>query len=210
MQSALLEAMAERQITVGRETYPLPDLYLVMATQNPIEQEGTYPLPEAQLDRFMLHVRIDYPDADQESAILELNRREARRQLGGAAGDGWRPIAQETVFQARREVLETYLAPALEQYLVQLVLATRQPQAYVPELEGSIDYGASPRASIALDRCARARAWLAGRDFVTPDDIQALCPDVLRHRVVLSYEAEAEGLTPDAFVAHLLEQVPVP
>ncbi len=210
VQSALLEAMAERQITVGRETYPLPDLYLVMATQNPIEQEGTYPLPEAQLDRFMLHVRIDYPDAAQESAILELNRREARQQLGEAAGEGWRPVSQETVFQARREVLETYLAPALEQYLVQLVLATRQPQAYVPELEGSIDYGASPRASIALDRCARARAWLAGRDFVTPDDIQALCPDVLRHRVVLSYEAEAEGLTPDAFVAHLLEQVPVP
>ncbi len=206
VQSALLEAMAERQITVGRKTYRLPELFLVMATQNPIEQEGTYPLPEAQLDRFLLHVRIDYPTPEQERRILALTREEALEDNGA----GPEPVAQEALLEARRDVLRVHLAEELETYIVQLVMATRRPQQYDPALEGRIQYGGSPRASIALDRCSRALAWLRGRDFVTPDDIQSLAFDVLRHRVLLSYEAEAEGLTPDGVIERLLEVVPVP
>jgi MoxR-like ATPase len=209
VQSALLEAMGERQITVGAQTYPLPELFLVMATQNPIEQEGTYPLPEAQLDRFLMYVRIGYPDADAERAILALNRDEARaaeRQPRRAA----EPVSQEVVFAARREVLDLYLAENLERYLIELVLATRTPARYGEDLARAIHYGASPRASIALDRCARAHAWLAGRDYVAPDDVQAVAHDVLRHRVLLTFEAEAEGLTPDALVTTLLQRVAVP
>ncbi|HHJ11969.1 MAG TPA: MoxR family ATPase [Chromatiales bacterium] len=206
VQSALLEAMAERQITVGRKTYRLPELFLVMATQNPIEQEGTYPLPEAQLDRFLLHVRIDYPTPEQERRILALTREEALEDNGA----GPEPVAQEALLEARRDVLRVHLAEELESYIVQLVMATRRPQQYDPALEGRIQYGGSPRASIALDRCSRALAWLRGRDFVTPDDIQSLAFDVLRHRVLLSYEAEAEGLTPDGVIERLLEVVPVP
>ncbi len=206
VQSALLEAMAERQITVGRKTYRLPELFLVMATQNPIEQEGTYPLPEAQLDRFLLHVRIDYPTPEQERRILALTREEALEDNGATP----EPVAQEALLAARRDVLRVHLAEELETYIVQLVMATRRPQQYDPALEGRIQYGGSPRASIALDRCSRALAWLRGRDFVTPDDIQSLAFDVLRHRVLLSYEAEAEGLTPDGVIERLLEVVPVP
>ncbi len=206
VQSALLEAMAERQITVGRKTYRLPELFLVMATQNPIEQEGTYPLPEAQLDRFLLHVRIDYPTPEQERRILALTREEALEDNGASP----EPVAQEALLEARRDVLRVHLAEELETYIVQLVMATRRPQQYDPALEGRIQYGGSPRASIALDRCSRALAWLRGRDFVTPDDIQSLAFDVLRHRVLLSYEAEAEGLTPDGVIERLLEVVPVP
>ena len=209
VQAALLEAMAERQITVAKTTYRLPELFLVMATQNPIEQEGTYPLPEAQLDRFLLHVKIDYPRAEHEKAILKLARSEARRQIGHEDIE-FRPINQQTLFGARREVLELYIAENLEEYLLQLVLATRDPGVYSEELSQWLEYGASPRATIALDRCAKARAWLAGRDFVTPDDIQALAFDVLRHRIILSYRAEAEGITPDHFIRELIAQVAVP
>jgi len=208
VQSALLEAMAERQITVGLVTYPLPRLFLVMATQNPIEQEGTYPLPEAQLDRFLMHVRIDYPDAAAEKQILALARNEARSDAPPLASAS--PLSQETLFQARDEVLDLHLADPLEDYLLTLVLATRSPGRFGQDLAGWVEYGGSPRASIALDRCARAHAWLAGRDFVAPEDIQAVAPDVLRHRVILSYEAEADGITPDRFVQELLRRVAVP
>jgi MoxR-like ATPase len=209
VQSAMLEAMGERQVTVGRDTYPLPALFLVMATQNPIEQEGTYPLPEAQLDRFLLHVRVDYPQAVAEAAILKLARARAREAL--ATPPGTRQIvSQAQVFAARAAVLAQHLAPQLEEYLVQLVLATRDPAHYGSELKRWVAYGASPRGTIALDRCARAHAWLAGRDYVTPEDVHAIAADVLRHRVLLSYEAEAEGITSDRVIATLLERVPLP
>ncbi len=209
VQSALLEAMGERQITVGAETYRLPDLFLVMATQNPIEQEGTYPLPEAQLDRFLMHLRIDYPDAETEREILRINRDEAR-STGGQPREMPEPISQQVVFEARRAALDLHLAPALEEYLIALVLATREPEKYDAGLARIIQYGASPRATIALDRCARAHAWLRGSEFVSPDDIQAVAPDVLRHRILLSFEAEAEGMTPDDVIDRLIELVAVP
>ena len=207
VQSALLEAMGERQVTVGRETYPLPDLFLVMATQNPIEQEGTYPLPEAQLDRFLLHVRVDYPDLETERAILRLNREQARHTPDTEPSV---ILTQAEVFAARRAILDLYMAPEVEDYLVHLILATRRAGAYARELEGWLRFGASPRATIALDRSARARAWLAGRDFVSPEDLQALAGDVLRHRVLLTYEAEAAGRSADDFIAALLAHVPAP
>ena len=208
VQSALLEAMAERQVTIGRVTYPLPKLFLVMATQNPIEQEGTYPLPEAQLDRFLMLVRIGYPDLRAERDILHLARAEAR-QLNE---DGTPPpllLTQENLFAARREVLDLHMAEALEEYIVQLVLATRDPDSYGKELRRWLQFGASPRATITLDRCARAHAWLHGRDYVSPEDVQAIALDVLRHRVLLSFEAEAEGIDSDRFVLELLRRVPV-
>ena len=209
VQSALLEAMAERQVTVGRVTYPLPDPFLVMATQNPIEQEGTYPLPEAQRDRFLLHARVDYPDAEAEHRILRLVREQAHR--GHPVREPDAPmLAQETVFEARNQVLDLHMAEPLEEYLVRLVAATRDPAPFGDDLAGRVEYGASPRATLALDRCARAHAWLAGRDFVSPEDIQALAPDVLRHRVLLTFEAEAEGVTADGLIAALLERVAVP
>ncbi len=204
VQSALLEAMAERQVSVGAESWPLPRLFLVMATQNPIEQEGTYPLPEAQLDRFLLHVRVDYPDAAAETAILRLTRAEA-----GQGGTVAPPVvSQEQVFEARHALLDLHMADAVEQYIVQLVIATRQPDSYSQELAGWIAYGASPRATIALDRCARAHAWLRGADFVGPDDVQAVLGDVLRHRLLLTFEAEANGVTPDRVTEELLALVP--
>jgi MoxR-like ATPase len=206
VQSALLEAMAERQVSVGSESYPLPRLFMVMATQNPIEQEGTYPLPEAQLDRFLLHVRVDYPDAAAEKEILRLTRAEA----GLAAPEPPPRVAQETVFTARQALLELHMAAAVEDYIVQLVMATRRPADYGPELAQWLDYGASPRATIALDRCARAHAWLRGADFVAPDDVQAVLPDILRHRLLLTFEAEANGVTPDRVSEELLAQVAVP
>jgi len=209
VQSALLEAMGEHQVTVGRVTYRLPPLFLVMATQNPIEQEGTYPLPEAQLDRFLMQVSIGYPDAASEQEILELARQQARDELGETAAA---PVlvTQEQVFAAQREVLDLYLAPALQEYIVQLVLATRDPGSWDESLSRLVSYGASPRATIALDRCSRARAWLDGRDYASPDDIHAMIYDVMRHRVLLSYEAEADAVTVDELVKRLLELVPVP
>ncbi len=205
VQSALLEAMAERQITVGRKTYPLPELFLVMATQNPIEQEGTYPLPEAQLDRFLMHLEIDYPDAASELEILKLNRGEALKQQPKTVEQ----ISQEVIFDARKAVLEIHLAPALEKYIVDLIMATRQPEKYDDKLKQWLAFGASPRATIALDRCARARAWLHNRDFVSPEDIQAVFHNVLRHRILLTYQAEAEGVSANQLLDHLLTLVAV-
>ncbi|MCG6967998.1 MAG: MoxR family ATPase [Chromatiaceae bacterium] len=205
VQSALLEAMAERQITVGTQTYPLAEPFLVMATQNPIEQEGTYPLPEAQLDRFLMYVRIGYPAPETERAILEVARSAADRQPVAAPAK----VTRAQLFGAREEVRRLHMSSAVEQYLIQLVLATREPAPYVAELERWVTFGASPRATIALDRCARAHAWLLGNDYVSPADVQAVAPDVLRHRILVSYEAEAEGVTPDQVVTALLAQVPV-
>lgn len=211
VQSALLEAMAERQITVGKVTYDLPQLFMVMATQNPIEQEGTYPLPEAQLDRFLMHVTIDYPEANSEKEILRLARDEVMNGPGEAVNDaGNGKIAQQSIFDARKEVMQTYMAENLEDYLLHMVLATRNPGAYGDDLAQWSLYGASPRATISLDRCARAHAWLAGRDYVDPDDIQSIAYDVLRHRIILSYEAEAEGVTPDTFIKELISRIAVP
>ncbi|HET9820018.1 MAG TPA: MoxR family ATPase [Rhodanobacteraceae bacterium] len=209
VQSALLEAMAERQVTIGRRSWPLPKLFLVMATQNPIEQEGTFPLPEAQLDRFLLHVPVRYPEAGSERAIMQLAHRRARNELG-PHGQPDRLLGQSDIFTAREQVLDLHMAEGLEDYIVQLVLATRDPRPWAPKLRDRIAWGASPRASIALERCARAAAWLAGRDYVLPEDVQVLAPDVLRHRVLLGYEAEAEGLRVDDVVGQLLERVPLP
>lgn len=205
VQSALLEAMAERQITVGAVTYPLPELFLVMATQNPIEQEGTYPLPEAQLDRFLMHVRIDYPDARSEQAILHLARKEARESTASVER-----ITPQQILAARQEVLDVHMADSLEEYLIQIIIATRDPAPYGADLVQWLQYGASPRGCIALDRCARAHAWLDGRDYVGPEDIQAIAYDVLRHRILLSYEAEADGVTPDHVIKELINRIAVP
>ncbi|HPW11912.1 MAG TPA: AAA family ATPase [Thermomonas sp.] len=209
VQSALLEAMGERQVTVGRQTYPLPPLFLVMATQNPIEQEGTFPLPEAQLDRFLMHVRIGYPRVDAETEILRLARERARDVLQAASHAPAR-MPQAHVFAARAAVLDLHFAPALERYLVEIVLASRDAGRYDAALARRIAWGASPRGSIALERCARARAWLEGRDFVTPEDVRAVAPDVLRHRVLPSYEATAEGWDGERLVSELLRLVPLP
>ena len=206
VQSALLEAMAERQVSVGRETLDLPELFLVMATQNPIEQEGTYPLPEAQLDRFLMHVKIGYPDVSAEKQILALSRGEALADLPAKPNN---EISQKTIIDARQEVMQVHMADTVDEYLVQIILATRNPGGYDAELEIWIEFGASPRATIAIDRCARAHAWLNQRDFVSPDDIQAVAHDCLRHRLILSYEAEADGITADIAIDRLLSQVPV-
>jgi MoxR-like ATPase len=206
VQSALLEAMAERQITVGQTTYQLPALFMVLATQNPLEQEGTYPLPEAQLDRFLMQLNLDYPAADTELDILRLTRGE---ELHGEV-DMPEPLTQEAIFAARKDVLEIFMDENVENYLVQLVIATRRPEFYDSELASWLSYGGSPRATIALDRCARAKAWLAGRDFVTPDDIQAVYPHVMRHRIILSYQAEADGVTADRVLELLLQHVATP
>ncbi|MFC3679722.1 AAA family ATPase [Bacterioplanoides pacificum] len=205
VQSALLEAMAERQVTVAGVTRALPELFLVMATQNPIEQEGTYPLPEAQLDRFLMHVVIDYPDAAAEQQILRLARGEALQQ---PAADILK-LAAEDIFSARKQALRLHMSEPVEQYIVQLIMATRQPAAYGDDLASWIEYGASPRGTIALDRCARAHAWLHGRDFVSPDDVQAVLHDVLRHRLLLSFEAEASGMNANKVINQLIQRVAV-
>lgn len=206
VQSALLEAMAERQITVGQRSYPLPDLFMVLATQNPLEQEGTYPLPEAQLDRFLMHLKLDYPDAETEQKILRLTRGEV---IEGEEAMPT-PLTQAQLFDARKQVMQIYLDDAVENYLVQLVIATRQPANYDSELARWIAYGASPRATIALERCARASAWLDGRDFVTPDDINSVVHNCLRHRIIISYQAEADGVTPDQVIDKIVTLVPAP
>lgn len=210
VQSALLEAMAERQITVGGSTYKLPDLFLVMATQNPIEQEGTYPLPEAQLDRFLMHVRVDYPGPEQELTILRLARDEAAASENNEAPAQPTRISVADIHAARREVLSIFMAESLETYITQLVMATRRPRQYEGSLGDWIQYGCSPRATITMDRCARAHAWLAGNDFVSPDDIQAVAADVMRHRLVLGFAAEADGVGSDEVVQELIRQVAVP
>jgi len=203
VQAAMLEAMAEKQITAGRKTYPLPKLFLVMATQNPIEQEGTYPLPEAQLDRFLIHLDVDYPDAESELAILRLNRGEAKGDTAVTPP----VLSQEDIFAARQEVLNIHMAEGIEQYIIRLVMATRQPTKYDDTLNSWIEMGVSPRATIALDRCARAHAWLNGRDFVSPEDVQAMAFPVLRHRLLLSYQAQAEGIHPNQVINKLLSLV---
>lgn len=208
VQSALLEAMAEGQVTVGRKTYQLPELFMVMATQNPIEQEGTYPLPEAQLDRFLMHLEIDYPDAASELEILKLNRGEALNDSSQEKTQ-LRVLSQTEIFNARKKVLNIHMASTLETYMVDLIMATRQPEKYDEKLKSWLAFGASPRATIALDRCARARAWLHNRDFVSPEDIQAVLHNVLRHRIILSYQAEAEGITANHLLDHLLSLVAV-
>ena len=221
VQSALLEAMGERQVTVGGKTYPLPDLFLVMATQNPIEQEGTYPLPEAQLDRFLLHVLIDYPSVDNELEIMRLVRNEAlveikatsRKKPGNSIKSGGKSdsaiISAQEIFAARNDALNTYMSPEIERYIVEIISATRTPERYSDELARLLTWGASPRASLALDRCARARAWVRERDFVTPEDLQDLTGDVLRHRIIESYEAESDGITKDEVIKKILSIVPV-
>jgi len=206
VQSALLEAMAERQVSFGRQTFHLPELFLVMATQNPIEQEGTYPLPEAQLDRFLMQVNIDYPDASSERNILQLVRAESLAKQNEGAPAPPR-ISQESIFAARRDLLSMHMAPVVEEYIVQLTLATRNPAAYGDDLANWLDYGASPRGTISLDLCARANAFLAGKDFVSPDDVQAVVNDVFRHRLIVSFEAEATGVNADKVIDTLVQRV---
>jgi MoxR-like ATPase len=205
VQSALLEAMGERQVSVGMNTFALEPLFLVMATQNPIEQEGTYPLPEAQLDRFLMHVLIDYPDAGAERQILDLARRDFRQPAAAAT----HRVSASEVFAARQQVANVHMAEAVEDYLLALVLATRKPAQLSAELARWASFGASPRGTIALDRCSRALAWLDGRDYVTPDDIRNVAFDVLRHRVLLNFDAQAEGISTDDFLRRLLECLPV-
>lgn len=205
VQSALLEAMAERQVSVGGKKYALPDLFMVMATQNPIEHEGTYNLPEAQLDRFLMYIKIDQPDAVTEHKILHLVRE-------GMQGENthFEPLAIADILTARQEAQNIHMSEAVEEYLVQLVIATRHPEKYNAQLAGRVLYGASPRATIALDKCSKIHAWLKGRDFVTPEDIHAVVYDVLRHRLILSFEAQADGITSDDVISHLLKVVPLP
>ena len=204
VQSALLEAMAERQVSYGRQTFALPSLFLVMATQNPIEQEGTYPLPEAQLDRFMMHVNIDYPDAVSERSILQLVRNEA---LATSDDNPVNKVTQDVIFTCRQELLNLHMAPVVEEYIVQLTMATRNPVAYGDDLANWIDYGVSPRGTIALDICARANAFLLGKDFVSPDDVQEVLHDVFRHRIIVSFEAEAMGVDADRILDILVQRV---
>lgn len=209
VQSALLEAMAERQITIGNKTYPLEKLFFVMATQNPIEQEGTYPLPEAQLDRFLMYVRVDYPDSLAEQQILTLNRAAALNQQQGTT-QVQSLLLKSAVFSAREAILSLHMSPELERYIVQLVIATRQPKRYHADLARWIRFGASPRGTISLDRCARAYAWLQSRDYVIPEDIHAVAHEVLRHRILLTFAGEAEGITTDAVIDQLLHYVAIP
>ena len=205
VQSALLESMAERQVSIGSQTYFLPDLFLVMATQNPIEQEGTYPLPEAQLDRFLMHIKVSYPDIETERAILQL----ARREAGGEKPKPDAMVLQTEIFAARKSVLDIHMAASVEEYIVQIVLGTRDPTLYDADIGAWLEFGASPRATIALDRCARANAWIQGRDYVSPDDVQRVAMDCLRHRLIVSFEAEAAGINSDQIIERLLERIPV-
>jgi len=204
VQSALLEAMQERQVSIGGRTYPLPEPFLVLATQNPIESEGTYPLPEAQLDRFLLKVTVGYPTRAEEKDVL-------LRMSAGSPIPVRRLVEPATILQAREAIAAVHLDPRLVDYIVDLVRATREPGAVgLDALVPLVAFGASPRASIALAQAARAHAWLRGRDYVAPDDVRALAPDVLRHRLVLTFEAEAEDVTPDVIVARVLDAVPAP
>ncbi|NNM51670.1 MAG: MoxR family ATPase [Pseudomonadales bacterium] len=208
VQSALLEAMAERQVSVGNATYPLPAMFMVMATQNPLEHEGTYPLPEAQLDRFMLHVLVDYPDRATTRLIMALARQEAMNTHVGA--EMIQPLTSDNILAARQEVLHLTLVPSIEEYIAALIDATHRPAAYSASLTSWLRWGASPRAALALERGARARAWLQHRDYVSPEDVQALLPDVLRHRLLLDYSAQAQGITTADCIRELLSKVPAP
>lgn len=215
VQSALLEAMAERQVSVGGKQYKLPKLFMVMATQNPIEHEETYNLPEAQLDRFLMYIKIDQPEAVTERKILQLVRNEENNTQTAADSVAqfkakFGSIKAEDVFAARQEAYKIHCSDAVEEYLIQLIMATRHPEKYDESLKNTIAFGASPRATIALDKCAKINAWLAGRDFVTPEDVHAVVYDVLRHRIILSFEAQASGLSADDIITRLLKIVPLP
>ncbi|KWV56735.1 MULTISPECIES: MoxR family ATPase [Rhizobium] len=209
VQSALLEAMEERQVTVGGTSYPLPDLFMVMATQNPIEQEGTYPLPEAQLDRFLMHVEVGYPDETSEAAIMRLNRDEENAgQNKDKHADAPR-LNPQAIFDARKEIGATAVSEPVEKYIVALVIATRYPDRYDKDLAKLLHVGASPRGVISLDKVSRSHAWLKGRDYVTPDDVKAVVNDVLRHRLILSYEAHASNTSADEVINRITELVAV-
>ena len=210
VQSALLEAMAERQVSVGGKRYPLSNLFMVMATQNPIEHEGTYNLPEAQLDRFLMYIKIDQPDAATEKKILEIVRGEDKGENRENVSTTLQKMTIEEILAAQHEVLAVHTSEAVEKYLIELVMATRKPEKYNSALTGMVRYGASPRATIALDKCSKINAWLEGRDFVTPEDVHAVAYDVLRHRIILSFEAQAEELSSDDMIAALLKAVPLP
>ncbi|MEP1470027.1 MAG: MoxR family ATPase [Halieaceae bacterium] len=204
VQSALLEAMEERQVTVAGKTYPLPALFMVLATQNPIEQEGTYPLPEAQMDRFLMKITVDYPQTDAELAIVQMLQAEE-----GEQAESLTSISQDHIFAARDVIQKMKVSPSVEQYIVDLVMATRQPASYSAELDGWINTGSSPRASIALHRCSRANAWLAGRDHVIPEDVSSIIHSVLRHRMILTYDAIADNISPDQVIDELVKLVAV-
>lgn len=206
VQSALLEAMAERQISVGGKRYELPKVFMVMATQNPIENEGTYNLPEAQLDRFLMYIKIDYPNSESEKKILRLVRDEVKGKSAVPNAE----ISLDEILKARSEAMEVHISEAMEEYLVQLVMATRNPQKVDATLKGMVAYGASPRATIALERCAKIHAWLQGRNFVAPEDVQAIVYDVLRHRIILTFEAQAEGITTDKVITAIVKGVALP
>lgn len=210
VQSALLEAMAERQVSVGGKRYPLSNLFMVMATQNPIEHEGTYNLPEAQLDRFLMYIKIDQPDAATEKKILEIVRGEDKGENKDKVSTTLQKMTIEEILAAQHEVLAVHTSEAVEKYLIELVMATRKPEKYNSALAGMVRYGASPRATIALDKCSKINAWLEGRDFVMPEDVHAVAYDVLRHRIILSFEAQAEELSSDDMIAALLKAVPLP
>jgi MoxR-like ATPase len=220
VQAAMLEAMEERQTTVAGTTHKMPPLFMVMATQNPVEQEGTYPLPEAQMDRFLMHVNVDYPPVEDEVKIIELVRgedseaydRAAPSEEAATSAEGSKPdlIPQEAVFAARREISRVKVSDAVQRYMADLVYATRTPEKYSEDLNRWIDVGGSPRASLALDKCGRTYAWLRGRDYVDPGDIRAVVNDVLRHRLMLSYEAQGEGITADQVIDAVVKQVALP
>ena len=205
VQAALLEAMEEQQVTVAGKTHKMPDLFMVLATQNPIEQEGTYPLPEAQMDRFLIHVFIDYPDDESEREIIRLVRAES----GGNGAPSEKPISQDAIFDARKEIHETEVSEPIERYIVDIIAATRRPGSYSEDIRRWITVGASPRGSIALDKVSRAHAWMQGRDHVTPDDVRAVVNDCLRHRIILSYEANAEGVNADSVIGEIIKLVAV-
>lgn len=209
VQAALLEAMEERQVTVAGTTHKMPPLFMVMATQNPIEQEGTYPLPEAQMDRFLMHVRVDYGDEESEAKIIRLVRGEAA-PAASEKTEPPKPLPQDIVFKAREEIAKVTSSEAIETYIVDLLFATRYPERYTPELRSWLEVGASPRGGLGLDKCSRTHAWMAGRDFVTPDDVRAVVHNVLRHRLVLSYEAAADGITADYVIKEIVAQVAAP
>jgi MoxR-like ATPase len=209
VQAALLEAMEERTVTVAGKTHTLPKLFLVMATQNPIEQEGTYPLPEAQMDRFLMHIYVDYPEEKSERDIMLLVRGEEEEQAASSSSTTTERLAQDVIFTARSEIHAIHVAEAIEQYIVALIEATRYSERYDKELRKWIQIGASPRGTIGLDKCSRAYAWLKGRDYVRPDDVQAIAHDVLRHRILLSYDAQAEGIKADQVISKVIKLVAV-
>lgn len=211
VQAAMLEAMEERQVTVAGKTHAMPPLFMVMATQNPVEQEGTYPLPEAQMDRFLMHVSIGYPPVTDEVLIVDLVRNEEKAaQENAPAKKENKKITQQAVFDAQREIAAINVSDAMKRYVADLVYATRTPEKYSADLRRWIDVGGSPRASLALDKCSRTHAWLNQRDYVDPEDVRAVVHDCLRHRLMLSFEAQGEGIPANQVVDALLEQVALP